>query len=320
MRGITYMDSVLISIIVPAYNVKKYICRCLNSIISQTYKNLEIIVVDDGSIDESGKICDEFARKDKRIKVIHKENGGLSDARNIGIDESSGEYLAFVDSDDYIRNDYIEVLLDAITKKDADIAICNYIKIPENKKYVKIRNKTEKLICYNSNQMLRNWHGKYKHIETVAWNKLYRAFLFKEKEIKYPVGYYNEDVQTTHLLVKNSKKIVITNQILYYYVQRKDSIMGTITRKKVDDALVSQNIRLCFFENNQYEDAYNRLLIKFLKYCILMYVINNDDKIKETVYLQFVEKKKYLKNFSFSDALNNILFYFFEKYVKPFKL
>ena len=114
----------LISVIVPIYNVEKYLERCLDSIIKQTYKNLDIILVDDGSIDNSTKICDEYVKKDSRIKVIHKENGGLSDARNVGIDNSDGKYICFIDSDDYIELDMIENLYDGIVKNNANICCC----------------------------------------------------------------------------------------------------------------------------------------------------------------------------------------------------
>ena len=307
------MDKHLISIIIPVYNVEAYLRRCIDSVISQTYKNLEIILVDDGSTDTSGKICDEYAQKDMRINVIHKENGGLSDARNVGIDLASGEYFAFIDSDDYVCMDYIDKLLNAILIGNADIAFCSYIKVSD-KKYKKLRNFPEKFQYFSSEEMLRNWHGKYKHIETVAWNKLYKSSLFLDSGIRYPKGYYNEDVQTTHLLVKESGKIAITNQILYFYVQRNDSIMGKITRKKLVDAIASQDIRLNFFYSNHYEDAYKRLLVKYLKYCILMCVKVGDKKIKQDMYAKYLEKKTLVNKYDSVEITDKVLFRMFETY------
>ena len=116
----------LISIIVPVYNVEKYVAECIESIIKQTYQNLEILLIDDGSTDNSGKICDKYAEKDKRIKIIHKENGGVSSARNLGLDLAQGEYIAFIDSDDFVSNKYIESLYSAIEHKDAEIVLSKY--------------------------------------------------------------------------------------------------------------------------------------------------------------------------------------------------
>ena len=125
---------ILVSIIVPVYNVEKYLERCLDSLINQTLKDIEIILVDDGSTDDSGNICDKYAKKDKRIKVIHKENGGLSDARNIGLSIANGRYLQFVDSDDFIHKQMIEILYNTIINNNADISICDFDKVYENTK------------------------------------------------------------------------------------------------------------------------------------------------------------------------------------------
>ena len=145
----------LVSIVVPVYNVDKYLDKCVNSIINQKYKNLEIILVDDGSTDESGKKCDLWAEKDNRIRVIHKENGGLSDARNVGIDNSKGYYISFIDSDDFIENDMIEVLLKEIKENNCDISICGYYKtyvdkdeIIDNSKEIFVMNNIERTLSY----------------------------------------------------------------------------------------------------------------------------------------------------------------------------
>ena len=130
------MDS-LISVIVPIYNVEKYLQKCVDSIINQTYKNLEIILVDDGSPDNCPKMCDDYAEKDSRIKVVHKENGGLSDARNVGMEVATGEYVSFIDSDDYISLDFYETLLETIVDNDSDVVECGVVKFYENEKFIK---------------------------------------------------------------------------------------------------------------------------------------------------------------------------------------
>ena len=163
-----------ISIIVPVYQVEKYIRQCIDSILAQTFTDFELILVDDGSKDNSGKICDEYAEKDKRIRVIHKENGGLSDARNKGLDNASGNYFMFVDGDDYIAPNMAECLYKKIFEAKADIAVCNYRYIFESdgEKDFATENKAEVL---NSNEIFYNRKNERNYgFWTVAWNKLYK--------------------------------------------------------------------------------------------------------------------------------------------------
>lgn len=180
-----------ISIIVPVYQVEKYISQCIESILAQTFTDFELILVDDGSKDNSGKICDEYAEKDKRIRVLHKENGGLSDARNKGLDNASGNYFMFVDSDDYIAPNMAECLYQNIIKEDADIAACNFRYVFEEdvEEDFSTENKAEVLsgkeIFYNRKNE-RNY-GFW----TVAWNKLYKAETFKNMRFRF--GKYHED-------------------------------------------------------------------------------------------------------------------------------
>lgn len=307
------MKNSLISIVVPVYNVAPFLKRCLDSICSQTYDNLEIILVDDGSTDDSKDICDFYAEKDNRIRVIHKENGGLSDARNAGLEKAIGEFISFIDSDDFIRHDYIQILYELIVKENADISICNYIRgdkseFPDKKEQAK-----KKIRTFDSKDMLENWHGKYKHQETVAWNKLYRRKLFVEYNIRYPKGYYNEDVQTTHLLVEKANKIVVTNEELYYYFKNPGSIMGTLSEKKVKDNIFSQKKRLKYFKDNNYVKAYERLFIKLLKYYMLTYCqLSMKNKSKEKLLKNY--NREYKKVFSFSTTLfwEKLLFFSFK--------
>ena len=170
-----------VSIIVPVYQVEKYIRQCIDSILAQTFTDFELILVDDGSKDNSGKICDEYAEKDKRIRVIHKENGGLSDARNKGLDNAAGKYFMFVDGDDYIAPNMAECLHNSILKADADIAACNYRYIFESdgKKDFTTENKAEVL---NANEIFYNRKNERNYgFWTVAWNKLYKAETFKKE-------------------------------------------------------------------------------------------------------------------------------------------
>jgi len=208
-----------ISVIVPIYNVEKYLEKCLTSIINQTYKNLEIILIDDGSKDNSGKIADNFDKKDSRIKVIHKENGGLSSARNIGIENASGEYIGFVDSDDYIKEDMFEVLSNLIIKYKSDISIVSFYEI-ENGKIIE-RQYTNEIIKMNKLDGIKQILFDEK-IPNYAWNKLYKKELFDN--IRYPEGKKFEDISTAYKLVENAKNIVFKDVAEYYYVRREDSI------------------------------------------------------------------------------------------------
>ncbi len=204
-----------ISVIVPVYKVENYLRKCIESIIGQTYKNLEIILVDDGSPDNCPQICDEFAKNDNRIKVIHKSNGGLSDARNAGIEIATGDYIGFVDSDDYISINMYEKLLKACEENNCEIAICGFFCI-NNGKIIRKSNicDTKKAISKEyALQMLveEASFGDY------AWNKLYKRTLFDSNLNRYPVGRTMEDMATTYKLFDETKQIVLIEEPLYFY-------------------------------------------------------------------------------------------------------
>ena len=234
-----------ISIVVPVYKVEKYLSKCIDSLINQTYADLEIILVDDGSPDNSGHICDEYAKKDKRIKVIHKENGGLSDARNKGIEIARGEYITFIDSDDYVSLKYCEILYNTIQKHHADIAVSNYLKFNENEEVKEQTINGE--IVMTSIQALEHLYTKNEAVAMrTAWGKLYKKTLFSS--IRYPKGKINEDEFVIHHLYDKAKKVVFVKNPLYYYLQRTSSIMGGEFTEKRLDGLEALEERIEFFE------------------------------------------------------------------------
>jgi len=236
----------IISVIVPIYSVEKYLSRCIESIINQTYRNIEIILVNDGSPDNCGQICDEYAKKDERIYVIHKKNGGLSDARNAGLKIAKGEYISFVDSDDWIHEKYIEKLYDLITKSNADISMCDFIKTSDDN--VKVDNSNEEITEYSNIEALDLLMGGKLNVQfVVSWGKLYKRRLFEN--IKFPIGRIHEDEFTTYKLLYKAKKIVFTTSKLLFYWQREDSIMGTgeYNIKNRLDALDAFEERAVFF-------------------------------------------------------------------------
>lgn len=215
-------SSPLISVIVPIYRVEDYLKRCVDSIINQTYKNLEIILVDDGSTDSCPQICDDYAKQDTRIKVVHKENGGLSDARNAGMKVATGEYISFVDSDDYIDVDMLNILLDVMIQEDCEIAQCGTVRFYDGENAV--ANKFDyKVKVYNNKEALKELINDGHFVQTV-WNKLYKA----EVALKLPFrkGKLNEDEFWTYIVFAESKKIAEVTADMYFYLQRSTSIMG----------------------------------------------------------------------------------------------
>lgn len=301
----------LVSIVVPVYNVAEYLSRCIDSIRFQSYKNIEIILVDDGSTDKSGCICEQYSRIDNRIKVIHQKNGGLSSARNTGIKVATGEYVAFIDADDFVSINFINRLLTLALVHGTEISICGFCKgrcskFPNNSKEVSTQ-------LYTSDEMLRKWHGINKHIETMAWNKLYLRELFVNQKMRYPQGYFYEDVQLTHLLVNAARHVVITNEKLYYYFQRKGSITTNWTEKKINDSIEGQSKRIDFFRERGYVEAYQRLMIKLQKYYMLIYCKVGDKAIKKEMYQQFVKKKAEVSGYKESTIWERTIFFIFEK-------
>lgn len=229
------MNRPLISIIVPIYNVEKYLRKCINSILKQTYSNIEIILVDDGSRDSCPAICDEFALKDSRIRTIHKNNGGLSEARNVGLDVAKGEYIGFVDSDDYISQDMYEKLLSAMLKTKADMAVCNFTYVDAFYRFMENKNSLFPVSdeVLDADEYIKRLTGRGGWYFVTAWNKLYKRELFDD--LRYPVGKQHEDEFLIHHLVFKCQKIVCIEQSLYFYVQRPDSIMGQKQKLKMMD-------------------------------------------------------------------------------------
>lgn len=225
----------LISIIVPVYNVELYLSKCVDSILAQTYTNLEIFLVDDGSSDRSGKFCDEYAELDGRVKVIHKRNGGLSDARNAAIDVATGEYITFIDSDDYVTKDYITTLYSLIEKYKCKVSVALYTAFVEGSN-PEVVNELYKEDCQTNIKAIEEMFYQEKY-DTASWAKLYHSSLFTTG-IRYPKGIVYEDLATTYLLIFQSDKVAFCNRRIYNYLLRRDSIEGSaFSSKKMDSAL-----------------------------------------------------------------------------------
>lgn len=259
----------LISVIVPVYNVEPYLPKCIESIMSQTYSNLEIILVDDGSPDNCPKICDEYAKKDSRIIVIHKNNGGLSEARNAGIDASSGDWIAFVDSDDYIAPNMVESLHEAADKQNADMAICSVDLFSDDTGGVKIHEtRTVTADISSGYDILKTTKlGEFNYV--ISWNKIYRRSLWQK--LRYPPGRIHEDAFVAHHLFGMCEKVVCIPASLCYYRQTSGSITNApYSIKRLDDfdALADRaqyylDNGLCEYIGSVLTYYYERLRVKY---------------------------------------------------------
>ncbi len=238
----------LISVIIPVYNVETYLCRCVDSVLDQSYRNIEVILVDDGSPDGCPAICDEYARQDDRVRVIHQENAGLSGARNAGIDAAKGAWLAFVDSDDYLAEDFLSRLYEACVSTGSDMSVCRweYVRgerIPERG--------TGEIRVYSGREMLANLYTTDGAYYVVAWNKLYRKELFAD--IRYPLGRIHEDEATTYRIYDKVKRAAYVDASLYGYFVTPVSITRGFNPKRMDWVTAVAE-RVDFFEQKGYKE------------------------------------------------------------------
>lgn len=279
--------SELISVIVPVYNVEQYLDRCVQSICKQSYKSLEIILIDDGSTDQSGKICEKYSEIDSRIKVIHKKNGGLSDARNHGIEAATGQYIGFIDSDDYIEPDMYERLYKNMQAFHADISVCAYDMIYPQKSVTIADEKT--ITCYSTEEAFKKILYR-NNIGVISCNKLFKSCLLQS--IRYPLGQYFEDINTTYKLISKSKVIVYDPVVVYHYIQRNNSINDksfkscAFNTKLYDMEKAADEIR--DFTNKHIPGALSDISIGCINYYLriinseLDFEINNPKLIKKT--------------------------------------
>ena len=275
----------LVSIIIPIYNVEKYLHECVESIKNQTHKDIEIILVDDGSPDNCPAMCDEYAKNDKRIKVIHKENGGLSDARNAGLSAATGEYIAFIDSDDWVDEDYVEKLINGAISTGADIVVCNYRMIYEDRQEeLPARHKSGSRVLTSERALeeLVLGLGTY---NVLAWNKLYSKKLFTETGIIFPKGKINEDNYTTYKLYEASSSIAYIPDVLYNYRQRPGSIMSSLDGAKYIENIIEYSAEQTDYLKNKVPDSLLRDMTTMRDYSIVRQIdlkeIKNVDYIRE---------------------------------------
>ncbi len=282
-----------ISIIVPIYNVECYLTKCLDSIIEQSFCDYELILVDDGSTDTSGQIADDYAAKDTRVSVIHKQNGGLSDARNTGLEKANGEYICFIDSDDWIEKTYLQELLYIAEQNEADISICRYVK---NNGDISISQPLQAEETIETGiDAINNLYGCRYGEYVVAWNKMYKNELFEE--VRYPVGMIHEDEAVFGELFCRAKTVVRTDRILYNYrVNNSESIMSQSYSLKRLDILKAIEMRMDTFERYGLRQYYEKDSFKYL-YKILLNVIEIENLNANQKNIIKDLKKKYWKKY-----------------------
>jgi len=247
------LDNPIISIIIPIYKVEPYLQKCVDSVLAQTYAYLEVILVDDGSPDNCGKICDEYAKKDGRVRVVHKENGGLSDARNAGLGIAEGEYISFIDSDDFITQHYVEYLYGLITKYDADISSCNYLPLREDGSVIKSRDSLIEDKFYDKENFKEMFSAMLYEENTTIYDsacvRLYKKTLFSD--IQFPKGKLFEDVRTVPWLLQKARKIIFGKEKHYFYQIRQNSIVTQKFSEKNYD-FINAIEEMCQFIGNNY--------------------------------------------------------------------
>lgn len=287
----------LISVIIPVYQVEPYVARCIESILVQTLQDLEIILVDDGSTDESGRICDQYKVRDSRIKVIHQTNGGISAARNTGLDVAKGRYIGFIDSDDYIAPNMYELMYEAMHKKQVDLAVCNYEKVYEGdiRQEERVEEKLQEQLIYTRKaalQAMQENRGCWTYVN----NKLYKREIFKA--LRFEEGRIYEDAFIMPKLMSKCEKIVTVPESLYFYVQRAGSILHTqFNEKRLDKVTAFQQEAALFRAQNEYQLS-RRAERDYINTLLWSYYILRKDQPKESEVLR-AYRKNFMKDYKY---------------------
>ncbi len=285
----------MITVVVPVYKVEEYLERCVDSVLNQSYTDFQLVLVDDGSPDNCGKICDTYTEKDNRIFVIHQKNGGLSAARNTGInwfyEQNNSDYITFLDSDDWLHPDYLRILMDGITKNDVKISVCNYKRVTTEIPHEDFENCDYELTTPEDFLVNHSWQYNY------AWGKLYHKSVFED--VRYPVGKNFEDTFTTYKLLHKCEKIAYTNLQLYYYLRNEQGISRSPWKPSelvIFDAMQEQ---LSFYKEKGLQKAFEKefqLFVHHHAYQIVRIKENKADLRKNKATLKEIKKalKQYL--------------------------
>lgn len=311
-------ENIKVSIVVPVYNVENYVARCIDSLVNQTLRNIEIILVDDGSTDSSGKICNEFAKRDERIRVIHKDNGGLGYARNSGMEIARGEYIGFVDSDDYVDTKMFEALFSYASEYDSDYVRCEHIIVDDegNEKLREqyhlesgIYSKTEiqeKLLCPMFGKDIGE--GKEAHVGISVWRAIFRTSIIKEHHLFFPSEreVISEDIPFNLDFLMHAHTAYVTNEGFYYYVERGDSLTKTFRKDRFDKEVYLY----CYLQDKLKEyNLYGKCKIRIKRFMLdrgrrsMRGVMNNSEYSLKEKYLIL---KKMMSNKHFRTAFDEL--------------
>lgn len=277
-----------VSVIVPIYNVEEYVRECIESILNQTFKDFELLLINDGSTDDSPKICKYYEKLDPRVKVINKVNGGLSDARNAGIDVAKGKYLTFIDGDDFIAKDTLETMYNSINKTDIKIAVCNMIRYYED-------GETEYFYRPSKDNILLKEDDRFKTLaQPSVCNKMFKTELFKD--IRFPYKKYYEDTFVYHELVMQTNSVVLTGKDSYYYRCRRGSILDGGYSKKYFDFIEAVYLRATFLDRNNVHEYADEAYLHLYSSLVNAYknLSNREDNLNE---LFNVAQDRYNKSF-----------------------
>ncbi len=310
------MKKKVISVIIPVYDVEQYVEKCIESVVSQSYKDLEIILIDDGSTDQSGYLCDAAAKNDERIIVIHQENKGLSSARNTGIALATGEVISFVDSDDVLNRYFFETLMEVMISQKADIVQCGFRRFTKEREISepkKVQGQIN-IKVLNSEDCNKGLYGEQANEYTVIWNKLYHRKIWNQ--IRFPVGRIYEDAFTTYKLFYQADRIAVTTLPLYGYRYRVGSIMTQRFGTRNLDLMQAYEERSHYYKVNEEVELYRQCKRKYMHSLVEFYrkalLESNDKRLRFIVYNKavdvFRELKKYTDVLTFKECLKYQLF------------
>lgn len=308
-----------ISVIVPVYNVEKYLGRCVNSLLTQTYTNIEIILVDDGSADNSLQLCKQFSKEDTRVIALHQKNQGQSVARNEAMKIASGKYFCFIDADDYVVSDYIERLYELLINNDADISLCKYTEFYDEEINTTLPQNIKTEVRYLTKQeMLINMHNSNEKLYVFVWGKLFKRKLFSQ-DINFPAGRICEDHAILYKLYDRADKFILTNEQLYCYFRNNiNSSTYKLNYKFYEDASFVLDEKIIYMKKNGHED-----LLPYIKKTYMYWMLDyyrklsktSDKKRKKEVLKKY--RELYLSNQEFiTEKMYKLFYHFPELYIK----
>ncbi|WP_130858651.1 glycosyltransferase family 2 protein [Gracilibacillus phocaeensis] len=278
-----------ISMIVPVYNLEKFLPKCIDSILAQTFQAFELILVNDGSTDASGELCDAYAKRDKRVKVIHKENGGVASSRNAGLEMAKGRYIGFVDNDDYINEQMLELLYTNAMKYDSDMVACDFVKVNEDQLVDrKCASDDYKIQHFTNIEALHQIYETNALTFICPWNKLYKKSLFQD--IRYEVGNINDDETVVHKLLDKSEKTTYIQTPLYYYVQRKDSQIHSLAYSIRFGAVSALKDREVYFRKRKLASLHQKALKHYMEKFFWYYFLAKSDSTDRRQALKMMKR------------------------------